>query len=168
LSEHNLEDEGQVDREYALEVGKKLRVIRKQQRLSLQGVEQKSGGKLKAVVVGSYERGDRAVSVARLAELAEFYGVPVSEFLPDGRAAGAAVQSGENRRIVLDLGRLRDLSAEQSEPMGRFVATIQRERGDYGNEVLSLRSDDLKTLAILYNETPERLLELLIEWGVVR
>ena len=70
-------------RDYARALGSKLRAIRAQQHLSLHGVERKSGGRWKAVVVGSYERGDRAVSVQRLAELAEFYGVPVGELLPD-------------------------------------------------------------------------------------
>ena len=57
------------------------------------GVEATSEGRWKAVVVGSYERGDRAVTVQRLAELAEFYGVPLVELLPD--AAPAA--SGRSR-----------------------------------------------------------------------
>jgi len=61
------------DREYARALGSRLRAVRSQQRLSLHGVERKSGGKWKAVVVGSYERGDRAVSVARLAGVVEFY-----------------------------------------------------------------------------------------------
>ena len=65
--------------EYAKALGAKLRAVRNQQGLSLQGVEAKSQGAWKAVVVGSYERGDRAVTVQRLAELAEFYGVPMAE-----------------------------------------------------------------------------------------
>src|SRR2546423_7651386 len=69
-------------RDYARALGARLRAIRMQQHLSLHGVERKSGGKWKAVVVGSYERGDRAVSVQRLSELADFYGVPVSDLLP--------------------------------------------------------------------------------------
>ena len=48
--------------DYAKALGAKLRAIRQQQGLSLHGVEQKSGGRWKAVVVGSYERGDRAVT----------------------------------------------------------------------------------------------------------
>src|SRR5438309_7876519 len=70
--------------EYAKSLGSRLRSIRQQQGLSLQGVEEKSAGRWKAVVVGSYERGDRAVTVSRLAELAEFYRVPVAELLPEG------------------------------------------------------------------------------------
>jgi len=45
--------------DYARALGAKLRSIRQQQGLSLHGVEEKSQGKWKAVVVGSYERGDR-------------------------------------------------------------------------------------------------------------
>ncbi|MGH3984391.1 MAG: transcriptional regulator, partial [Pseudonocardiaceae bacterium] len=45
--------------DYAKALGSKLRGIRQQQGLSLHGVEQKSAGRWKAVVVGSYERGDR-------------------------------------------------------------------------------------------------------------
>ena len=69
---------------YAKSLGSRLRSIRQQQGLSLQGVEEKSNGRWKAVVVGSYERGDRAVTVSRLAELADFYRVPVAELLPEG------------------------------------------------------------------------------------
>ena len=76
--------------DYAKALGGKLRAIRQQQGLSLHGVEQKSGGRWKAVVVGSYERGDRAVTVQKLAELADFYGVPVAELLPEGRVPSGA------------------------------------------------------------------------------
>ena len=76
--------------DYAKALGSKLRGIRQQQGLSLHGVEQKSGGRWKAVVVGSYERGDRAVTVQKLAELADFYGVPVVELLPEGRVPSGA------------------------------------------------------------------------------
>ena len=72
-----------MSNDYAKALGAKLRAVRNQQGLSLQGVEAKSHGAWKAVVVGSYERGDRAVTVQRLAELAEFYGVPMAELLPE-------------------------------------------------------------------------------------
>src|SRR6059058_5794423 len=94
--------------DYAKALGAKLRGIRQQQGLSLQGVEEKSGGRWKAVVVGSYERGDRAVTVARLAELADFYRVPVAELLPD--SGGTRHESAG--KIVLDLEKLYDQNAE--------------------------------------------------------
>src|ERR687890_717777 len=52
-----------VTNEYQKRLGARLRAIRQQQGLTLQQVEEMSEGRWKAVVVGSYERGDRAVSV---------------------------------------------------------------------------------------------------------
>ena len=74
-------------REYALAVGAKLRQVRKEKGLSLMNAEEKSGGVWRAVVIGSYERGDRNITVGRLCELASFYGVPVAELLPADEAA---------------------------------------------------------------------------------
>lgn len=69
-------------RAYAQSLGGKLRQVRQELGLSLQRVEEKSNGRWKAVVVGSYERADRAITVARLFELADFYGVPIADLLP--------------------------------------------------------------------------------------
>ena len=101
--------------DYAKQLGGRLRAIRTQQGLSLHGVEEKSRGRWKAVVVGSYERGDRAVTVQRLAELAEFYGVPVQELLPGGTPGGAAEPPP---RLVLDLEQTDPGPAREGRPAG--------------------------------------------------
>src|SRR3954462_15265349 len=150
---------------YAKALGQRLRAIRMQQGLSLHGVEEKSEGRWKAVAVGSYERGDRAVTVQRLAELAEFYGVPISELLPDGVPAAAAAEPPP--RLVLDLEKLQHVPAEMAAPLARYTATIQSQRGDYNGRVLSIRQEDLRTLAVIYDETPSQLTEQLITWGVL-
>ncbi|MET0740133.1 MAG: transcriptional regulator [Candidatus Nanopelagicales bacterium] len=149
--------------DYARALGARLRAIRMQQGLSLHRVEEKSSGRWKAVVVGSYERGDRAVSVQRLAELAAFYGVPVVELLPgedNGRASGPAA-------LVLDLERLPAAPPEAARPLLRFVAAIQRMRGDYNGRVLSLRANDVQSLALMYDQPTAVLVETLTAWGVV-
>ena len=150
---------------YAKALGQRLRAIRMQQGLSLHGVEDKSEGRWKAVVVGSYERGDRAVTVQRLAELADFYGVPINELLPDASPAAAATEPPP--RLVLDLEKLSDIPADQSAPLARYTATIQSQRGDYNGRVLSIRQDDLRSLAVIFDETPSQLTEQLITWGVL-
>jgi transcriptional regulator with XRE-family HTH domain len=150
--------------DYAKALGSKLRGIRQQQGLSLHGVEQKSGGRWKAVVVGSYERGDRAVTVQKLAELADFYGVPVVELLPEGRVPSGAEPA---TKIVINLERLQQLPAEKVGPLARYAATIQSQRGDYNGKVLSIRTEDLRSLAIIYDMTPGELTEQLIDWGVL-
>ncbi|MBA2574159.1 MAG: transcriptional regulator [Actinomycetota bacterium] len=152
--------------DYAKALGARLRAIRQQQGLSLQGVEEKSNGVWKAVVVGSYERGDRAVTVQRLSELANFYGIPMSELLPGANAFSAAREAPP--RLVLDLERIQQLDFNEAAPLGRFAGTIQAQRGDYNGKVLSVRQEDLLTLAVIYDEAPSQLAERLISWGVLR
>jgi transcriptional regulator with XRE-family HTH domain len=152
--------------EYAKSLGSRLRAIRTQQGLSLHGVEEKSKGRWKAVVVGSYERGDRAVTVQRLHELADFYGVPVSELLPEGESPSPA--AGEAPvRLIIDLERLTSVPAPQAAPLARYAATIQSQRGDYNGRVLSIRQEDLRSLAVIYDASPSVLTERLIGWGVL-
>ena len=38
---------------------------------------------------------------------------------------------------------------------------------DYNGRVLSIRQEDLRTLAVIYDETPSQLTEQLIGWGVL-
>lgn len=150
--------------DYARALGARLRSIRQQQGLSLHGVEEKSLGRWKAVVIGSYERGDRAVTVQKLAELADFYTVPVSELLPDSSPSAAAEPPP---RLVIDLERLGQVPAEKAGPLARYAAAIQAQRGDYNGRILSIRQDDLRTLAVIYDEPPSQLADQLIVWGVL-
>jgi transcriptional regulator with XRE-family HTH domain len=155
-----------MEADYQAALGGRLRAIRGQQGLSLQAVEEKSDGRWKAVVVGSYERGDRAISVSKLAELADFYGVPVAHLLPES--------AGDNRterianRLVLSLERIGELSALQAGPLSRFVTNIQARRGDYNGRVITLRGSDLEILALLYDRSPAAMWDLLQDWQVIR
>ena len=155
--------------DYQRRLGSRLRAIRQQQGLTLQQVEEISNGKWKAVVVGSYERGDRAVSVAKLAELSEFYNVPVSELLPkeEMAAATAAAVSGPGR-VMLDLRKLSrpDLDPELR-PVSRFAHTIQLQRGDYNGNVLTIRGEDLRALSVIYGTDPEELVIRLEDEGIL-
>ena len=150
--------------DYAKALGARLRAIRTQQGLSLHGVEEKSQGRWKAVVVGSYERGDRAVTVQRLAELADFYGVPLAELLPD---TPATPPSEAPPRLVIDLEQLSHVPEDQAAPLARYAATIQSQRGDYNGRVLSIRQEDLRSLAVIYDAAPHALADQLIGWGVL-
>ena len=150
--------------DYAKALGSRLRAIRQQQGLSLQGVEEKSEGRWKAVVIGSYERGDRAVTVAKLAVLADFYGVPVGELLPGGVAAATLEPPTQ---IVIDLEQLNRVPTDKAAPLARYAAAIQTQRGDYSGRVLSIRAEDLRTLAVIYDQPAGLLAEELIAWGVL-
>ncbi len=150
--------------EYAQALGTRLRAIRRQQGLSLQGVEQKSQGRWRGTLVGCYERGERAVTAQRLIELAGFYGVPVSELLPPGGRGPLAARAS---RLVVNLERLRQAPPEQLAPLARYVAAIQRLRGDYNGRVLSLRAEDLRPLSAMYKASPRQVVEQLLDCGVL-
>src|SRR5438093_5394914 len=75
---------------YRKEVGRRIRDIRRQRKLSLQDVEATSSQEFKASVLGAYERGERSISVPRLQRLATFYAVPVDQLLPRDVAGAAA------------------------------------------------------------------------------
>ena len=140
--------------EYAKTLGARLRAIRTQQGLSLHGVEEKSRGRWKAVVVGSYERGDRSVTVQKL----------VSELLPGDATPMPLVPTP---KLVIDLERMGQLPKDKVGPLARYVATIQSQRGDYNGRVLSVRHEDLRSLAVIYDKSPADLTEELISWGVL-
>ena len=59
------------------------------------------------------------------------------------------------------------MPAEKAGPLARYAATIQGQRGDYNGKVLSIRSDDLRTLGVIYDMPPVALTEQLIAWGVL-
>ena len=134
--------------DYSRALGARLRAIRNQQGLSLQGVEDKSHGRWKAVVVGSYERGDRAVTVQRLSELAVFYGVPVSELLPDPRPARRSPPAPDRAEPGIAAARC---PPTRPAPWRATPRPSRRSAHDYNGKVLSIRTEDLKSLAIIYD-----------------
>ena len=153
--------------DYARALGERLRNIRVQKGMSLQDVQQASKGKWKAAVVGAYERGDRNVTVARLSELSDFYGVPVSEILPGDGSPTAPGQVEGRRRVVLDLEGLNKVPESDRDPLARFTHAIQIQRGDYNGRVLTIREDDLMALALLYQTSADELSRRLGEWGLL-
>jgi transcriptional regulator with XRE-family HTH domain len=150
---------------YVDDVGMRLRGVRTRLGLSLQDVERESGGVWKAAVVGSYERGDRTIAAARLCELADHYGVPVTDVLP---AEDAPAMRGSHRgAVVIDLVRLEDVRT-QFPGVARFAEAIRVQRGDFNNRTLSLRGEDARTLAIIEGLRVDSLLDALARVGVVR
>jgi transcriptional regulator with XRE-family HTH domain len=150
---------------YAQRVGERLRNIRKQKGLSLQDVEMMSNHEFKSSVLGAYERGERSISVPRLHKLAQFYEVSSEQLLP--------VEPGERRYlqpepsgISLDLTRLQDLADSDYEAVARYVSMIQVQRQDFNGKVLTIRRDDLRALACLYEMTADELEQRLAELGV--
>jgi transcriptional regulator with XRE-family HTH domain len=129
----------QAEREYAREVGKRLRSVRKQQRYSLQAVEAISEKEFKASVLGAYERGERSISVPRLQRLAEFYHVGVDQLLPpelagrdffalSNRDRVASIADDQSRIDLAGLERQISAGVARSRVTGSVKCTIDLAR----------------------------------------
>jgi len=156
-----------VSNVYARDMGERLRRIRQQKGMSLQDVQQASRGRWKAAVVGAYERGDRNVTVTRLSELSDFYDVPITELLPETEGAAAPGKVNERKRLILDLAELERVPETERDALARFTSAIQVQRGDFNGRVLTIREDDLLSLALLYQTTADELTNRLIDWGLL-
>jgi len=125
----------------------RIRKIRKDRGWSLADVEKRSKGKFKAVVLGSYERGDRTMSIKRAIDLANLYGVPL-HYLVQEEQIPIMVRRNP---LILDLRRLNSRvgSNEKTRLLSTFVAWISQQRNDWNGEVMSLREGDLSLLGLL-------------------
>lgn len=146
---------------FAREVGERLRDIRRQQGLSLQAVEETSDREFKASVLGAYERGERIISVLRLHRLASLYGAPVDQLLP--RSSLATVvngtepeptrnenPSGEAAGVTFDLAKLAAVDAAECDLLKRYIGMIQVQRGDFNGRVITIRNEDVRSLARVF------------------
>jgi len=144
-------DDNDEDLGYSVQVGERLRSIRKQKRLSLHDVEAQSQHEFKASVLGAYERGERALSLPRLDRLSQFYRVPVDQLLPrrpDDPSSGDE-GGGPRPKLAIDILKLTQLSGAPFEMLTRFLRMIQVQRQDFNGRVLTIRQDDRRAIAAM-------------------
>ncbi len=123
----------------------KLRELRRRKGFTLEEFEKFTDGEVKAVVLGSYERGTRAISLARLQELANIYEVPLDYFFAEPKI------SLKNERLTFDLRRIKireDLD-ESIVGLRRYLSSIVNKRRDFNGEVLTLRESDNEILGFI-------------------
>jgi len=148
------EDADRDEAEYSNRLGERIRLIRRQKRLSLQEVEARSESEFKASVLGAYERGERAVSMPRLHRLATFYSVPVDQLLPTAQGGADTGQVDvpawePGQKVVIDLAGLAGASGPEVDLIRRYLEIIQVKRQDFNGRVLTIRGDDLQALAAI-------------------
>lgn len=134
------------------EVGRRLRKIRSSRGLSLSEVESLSEGRLKAVVLGSYERGARALTVKRAIEIAQLYQIPISQLFAD-QTPLEIINPG---RTIVDLRTINRRALDGTHQyheryilLARVAQRIVRARQDWNGEVLSVRQTDIETVALV-------------------
>lgn len=145
----------------------RIRSIRISQGLSLSDVESASNHTIRAVVLGSYERGDRALSVKKAITIAAFYGVPLSYLLEEPvRSSEAPAQ------LVVDLRAVRKLIADDAQVASaspavkiiiQFLSALIVLRNDWNGEILSMRASDLQHLSMSQARSNEEIIQILRE-----
>lgn len=155
----------------AKSIAERLRTLRRQRGWSLADVEKVSKGSIKAVVLGSYERCDRTISLNRAIELANVFAIPLNHLLaePDKSAP-----TPTRARLMVDLRRTRNLMENSMEGADRvlqtlssFLAWIATRRCDWNGEVMSLRESDCATLALMTLMNEGELLDWLAQHKIL-
>jgi transcriptional regulator with XRE-family HTH domain len=159
---------------YAKRLGEHLRAVREGKGLSLSAVARASNREFKAAALGNYERGERAISVPRLARLARIYGVPVDALLPDVDApefgsgtaftprpgsASAGVDNGEN--VTIDLTQLEHVSEPEVDMLTRYLRMIEAQRRDFNGRMLTIRRDDIRAIGYICGQGARQLVRRL-------
>ena len=80
---------------------------------------------------------------------------------------GGSTRSDSAGKIVLDLEKLYDHANDDLTYVAKYARAIQQARGDYNGRVLSIRADDLRALAIVYDDSPTGLVERLNDQGIL-
>ena len=154
----------------ASSVTNKLREIRRAKSLSLKDVELLSNSSIKAVVLGSYERGARSLSVKRAISLAELYQIPVSELF--GASPEASPRTSPKLLLDLKLVRSRSKNSEHHyvdkyRDLMRLLEKITYSRQDWNGEVISIRESDISTMSLLLKMSENEVLFWITEESVL-
>jgi len=126
-----------------LEIGSRIRTARKRRGWTI--AEMAAIGEIKAVVIGSYERGSRNMPISRLGEIAAILDVDVMYLLGQTPSPTDTELSP-----IIDLRAISRITFENANWLAllvTFCAGIAKNRGDWNGEVLSIRNTDLLNLS---------------------
>jgi len=108
--------------------------------------------------MGSYERGTRAISLARTIEIANLFGIPVNELIAESDPPTHLPKI----ELVFDLRKISKAREKGGDldihSLDRYLNAVAIRRRDWNGEVLSLRKSDLDTLTLLIGRAGDDLL----------
>ena len=140
----------------------RMRLIRESRHLTLVQAAKLSKGKISAIALGSYERGDRAVSAGKLITIANLYEVPISELFEAPR------NFMPEERISIDIRRILTTSNPAAQKITEVLRNIARTRGDWNGEVISLRGQDVNNFQVFTGLTTEQIQQVVNDYKFPR
>jgi transcriptional regulator with XRE-family HTH domain len=133
-------------------VSARIRALRREKGWSLKEFERRSGGKIRAITLGSYERGDRSLSVETISLIAETLSVHPSELF----ASACRPITSDTPRHIYDLLKIHSLTlTPERELLLGFLKEVATNRGDWRGAVISIRDSDVATLSLLFALLPD-------------
>lgn len=124
------------------ETGRALRRARRARELTLRDVGTRSDGEFKPTAVAGYERAERAISLERFCALAKLYGMA-----PERLLAQIMWHIEGGPEPIIDRGRLQQVPEQEAGPLGDFLQSVRRLRGDSDDQTITVRVQDLVVLA---------------------
>jgi transcriptional regulator with XRE-family HTH domain len=140
----------------------RMRLIRESRHLTLVQAAKLSKGQISAIALGSYERGDRAVSARKLITIANLYEVPISELFEAPR------DFMPEERISIDIRRILSTSNPAAQKFTEVLRNIARMRGDWNGEVISLRGQDVNNFQVFTGLTTEQIQQVVQDYKFPR
>ena len=147
------------------EIAARLRALRIQARLTLLDVERLSNGLIGSVVLGSYERGARALSVKKIIQLATFYEVPVEELISGMKSQREKIEG----KSTIDFQKTRNRAESDSDIaiLSNFLTGIAHLRGDWNGQIITIRESDLRVVALICRREVGGVREWLAQEGLL-
>ena len=140
----------------------RMRLIRESRHLTLVQAAKLSKGQISAIALGSYERGDRAVSAGKLITIANLYEVPISDLFEAPR------NFMPEERISIDIRRILTTSNPAAQKITEVLRNIARMRGDWNGQVISLRGQDVNNFQVFTGLTTEQIQQVVNDYKFPR
>jgi transcriptional regulator with XRE-family HTH domain len=129
------------------DIAQRLRSLRIAAQLTLLDVERLSNGEIGSVVLGSYERGARALSLKKIIQLATFYEVPVEELISGRKNHRSPMEA----KSTIDFQKTRDRAHTDIDigTLAQYLTEIAHLRGDWNGQIITIRESDLRIVALI-------------------
>ena len=86
--------------------------------------------------------------------------------LPRGDGVVDDSSTSLDQQVTIDLDRLALVPGAEAAVLGRFLAMIQGQRREFNGSSLTIRRDDLRTIACILDTGPDQIADRLDELGV--
>jgi hypothetical protein len=69
-------------------------------------------------------------------------------------------------KVTVDLAKLEALDAPEKDLISRYVGMIQLQRGDFNGRMLTIRAEDVRALARLFEKDADSMRDRMAELGI--